>query len=53
MSFDAAWDFSGETANGIEDIWWILEGKDYPRLWWEPAGRNGAPAAAEIIYPGR
>jgi hypothetical protein len=32
---DAAWDFAGETANGTEDIWWILEGKDYPRLWWE------------------
>jgi hypothetical protein len=27
----------GETANGTEDIWWILEGKDYPRLWWEAA----------------
>jgi len=25
----------GETANGTEDIWWIDEGKDYPRLWWE------------------
>ena len=25
----------GETGNGAEDIWWILEGQDYPRLWWE------------------
>jgi hypothetical protein len=33
---DAGWDFAGETANGTEDIWWILEGRDYPRLWWEP-----------------
>jgi hypothetical protein len=32
---DAGWDFVGETANGTADIWWILEGKDYPRLWWE------------------
>jgi len=32
---DAGWDFVGETANGTEDIWWILEGKDYPRLWWQ------------------
>jgi hypothetical protein len=32
---DAGWDFVGETENGTEDIWWILEGKDYPRLWWE------------------
>jgi hypothetical protein len=33
----AGWDFVGETKNGTEDIWWILEGKDYPRLWWEAA----------------
>ncbi|MBN1124480.1 MAG: hypothetical protein JXA82_05690, partial [Sedimentisphaerales bacterium] len=31
----AGWDFVGETANGTEDIWWIIEGQDYPRLWWE------------------
>jgi len=35
---DAGWDFVDETANGTEDIWWILEGKDYPKLWWEAAG---------------
>jgi hypothetical protein len=34
---DAGWDFGGETVNGTEDIWWILEGKDYPRLRWEDA----------------
>ena len=34
---EAGWDFMGETANGTEDIWWIDEGKDYPRLWWEAA----------------
>jgi hypothetical protein len=32
---DAGWDFVGETVNGTEDIWWIDEGQDYPRLWWE------------------
>ncbi len=32
---EAGWDFVGETANGTQDIWWINEGKDYPRLWWE------------------
>jgi len=32
---EAGWDFVGETANGIDDIWWIDEGKDYPRLSWE------------------
>jgi len=31
----AGWDFVDETANGTDDIWWILEGRDYPRLWWE------------------
>ncbi len=31
----AGWDFAGETTNGTEDVWWILEGQDYPRLWWE------------------
>ncbi len=36
---DAGWDFVDETANGTEDIWWILKGQDYPRLWWETAGR--------------
>ncbi len=35
---DAGWDFVDETANGTEDIWWILEGQDYPRLWWENGG---------------
>ena len=32
---EAGWDFMGEMANGTKDIWWILEGKDYPRLWWQ------------------
>jgi len=31
----AGWDFIDETENGMDDIWWILEGQDYPRLWWE------------------
>ena len=29
------WDFVDEDKNGTEDIWWIDEGQDYPRLWWE------------------
>ena len=32
---EAGWDFVDETENGTEDIWWILEGQDYPRFWWE------------------
>ena len=35
MFINTGWDFVDETANGIEDIWWILEGQDYPRLVWE------------------
>ncbi|MHC4169686.1 MAG: hypothetical protein ACYSWQ_22295 [Planctomycetota bacterium] len=37
---DAGWDFVDETTNGTEDIWWILEGQDYPRLWWELIPQN-------------
>ena len=33
---EAGWDFVDETENVTKDIWWILEGQDYPRLWWEP-----------------
>jgi hypothetical protein len=32
---NAGWDFVDETVNGTEDIWWIREGQDYPRLSWE------------------
>jgi len=35
---EAGWDFIDETENGTEDIWWIDEGQDYPRLWWELDG---------------
>jgi hypothetical protein len=42
---EAGWDFIGEADNGIEDLWWILEGQDYPRLWWEALPGNPlAPA---------
>ena len=34
---DAGWDFMDEIENGTENIWWIDEGQDYPRLWWEPS----------------
>jgi hypothetical protein len=29
-----------ETTNSTEDIWWILERKDYLRLWWELIPQN-------------
>ena len=37
---EAGWDFVDETENGIEDIWWIDDGNDYPRLWWELIAEN-------------
>jgi hypothetical protein len=40
---NAGWDFMIETTNGTEDIWWIEEEKDYPRLWWEAADPNSSP----------
>ena len=39
---DAGWDFVNETENGTDDIWWIDEGQDYPRLWWEQSEDVGA-----------
>ncbi|HNS20824.1 MAG TPA: discoidin domain-containing protein [Sedimentisphaerales bacterium] len=40
---EAGWDFVGETANGTEDLWWIEEGIDYPRLVWDLVSpRDGA-----------
>ncbi len=39
---EVGWDFMGETANGTEDLWWILEGQDYPRLWFEADGADVA-----------
>jgi hypothetical protein len=51
---DAGWGFVGETENGIEDIWWILEGLDHPRLWWEIptkyGGGKGGPNLPYLIY---
>jgi hypothetical protein len=32
---NAGWDFVDETENGDENVWWIDERNDYPRLWWE------------------
>jgi hypothetical protein len=29
------WDFINETANGMQEIWWIDEGRDYPQPAWE------------------
>jgi len=37
----AGWDFVNETANGPNDIWFIREGREYPRFVWE----NNSPVA--------
>jgi probable HAF family extracellular repeat protein len=37
---EAGWDFMDESDNGTDDIWWIDEGNDYPRLWWELISEN-------------
>jgi len=49
---EAGWDFVGETANGTKDIWWINEGKDYPRLSWELPGnlKKALPGETMITY---
>lgn len=39
----AGWDFVDEKNNGTEDLWRILEGRDYPRLWWELPGEKASP----------
>ena len=51
---DADWDFVDETANGTEDIWWIVEGQDYPRLVREfsvfsPDPQDGATGVIEPV----
>jgi hypothetical protein len=47
---DAGWDFMDEMTNGTEEIWWILEGQDYPKLIWElPDGLWLRPLPA--FYP--
>jgi hypothetical protein len=35
MFADAGWDWACETANGTDDIWYVREGQDYPRLTWQ------------------
>jgi hypothetical protein len=51
---NAGWDFLYETENGTEDVWWILEGQSYPRLWWQ-YGLAFSPypqdSAIDVIQP--
>lgn len=55
---DAGWDFVGEIDNGTEYIWWIDEGQDYPKLWWDcnmarlPVIEIDAPDFFDVIADG-
>ena len=43
---NAGWDFVGEVENGTDDIWWIDEGQDYPKLKELPDGPRHRPHMA-------
>ena len=48
---DAGWDFVGETENGTEDVWMIVEGQTYPLLSWQKyGGGSGEPNDPYLIY---
>ncbi|MBN1972899.1 MAG: hypothetical protein JW787_04625 [Sedimentisphaerales bacterium] len=44
------WDFIGETENGNEDIWWILEDRYYPLLWWQLPADDFSDGKAEPLW---
>lgn len=47
----AGWDFVGETENGPNDVWRIIEGETYPLLSWQKYGGGaGEPNAPFLIY---
>jgi hypothetical protein len=43
-------DFVDETENGTDDIWRILEGRDYPRLWWELEDEEPEPSSLDFAH---
>ena len=50
---EVGWDFVDETDNGAADIWWILEGQDYPRLVHKITAYSPHPqdGAMDILLP--
>jgi hypothetical protein len=48
---EAGWEFVGESANGTEAIWTIVDGEDYPRLTWEYRASNPYPADGALNVP--
>jgi hypothetical protein len=49
----AGWDFVGETANGIADVWRITDGLDYPELVPQFSSFSPSPAdgAIDLVAP--
>ncbi len=48
---DAGWDFVGETVNGPNDVWKIVEDQTYPLLSWQKYGGGiGDPNDPYLIY---
>ena len=48
---NAGWDFVGETENGPNDVWKIVEGQTYPLLSWQKyGGGTGEPNDPYLIY---
>ncbi|OXU14582.1 GLUG motif-containing protein [Sedimentisphaera salicampi] len=48
---DAGWDFAGESANGIEDIW-VMPEDGYPRLAWSTSDNSGGINPADLNNDG-
>jgi hypothetical protein len=48
---EAGWDFVDETENGTANIWWILEGQNYPMLRELPGGHRLGPVPAFCPEP--
>ena len=46
----AGWDFVNETANGTEDIWFIREGRKYPRFLWENNNPTANAGPNQVAY---
>ena len=48
---EAGWDFIGETVNGPNDVWMIVEDQTYPLLSWQKyGGGTGEPNDPYLIY---
>ncbi|MBN2588745.1 MAG: hypothetical protein JXA96_02695 [Sedimentisphaerales bacterium] len=46
----AGWDFFGEIINGTNEIWWINEGKEYPKFFDGEKASNPSPEDEAEVY---